>query len=328
MKGKIGITIGDLAGIGPEVSLKAVSDREVQSVCTPVLIGDKKWLQNVSRQIGKADFFIFEDFHDQWIEKPGRFALLHMEGPAQGIPSGEASSQGGEAAAKYIKAGAELALEKKINALVTAPISKASLNLSGLKYPGHTEFLASLTDSKDVAMMFYSEPLKIALHTTHLSLREAMDEIKKKKIVVKAKLIAREFEKLIKKKPKIAICGLNPHAGEMGLFGKEEKKEIIPAVEDLRKQHLDVSGPFAADTIFLRVLQRQEFDLIFCLYHDQGLIAMKSLNLKSVNITLGLPFIRTCPDHGTAFDIAGKNLADPSGMIQAILVAARLSKSM
>jgi 4-hydroxythreonine-4-phosphate dehydrogenase len=328
MKGKIGITLGDPAGIGPEVTLKAISDREVQSVCTPVLIGDEKWLQNVARQIGKPDFFAFEDFHDQWIEKSGRFALFHLEGSAQGVPLGEASLQGGEAAAKFIKAGVELALERKIDALVTAPISKASLNLSGTKFPGHTEFLASLAESKNVAMMFYSDPLKVALLTTHLSMQEAIDKVKRKKIIAKVRLIAGEFEKLIRKKPCIAICGLNPHAGEMGLFGKEEEKEIIPAIESLQKQNIDISGPFPADTIFSRVLKKQEFDLVFCHYHDQGLIAMKSLNLKSVNITLGLPFVRACPDHGTAFDIAGKNLADPSGMIQSILVAARLSKSL
>ncbi len=327
MKSRIGITLGDPAGIGPEVTLKAVSDREVQSICTPVLIGDKEWLLNVARQIGKPDFS-FEDFHDPWVEKSGRFALYHLEGSARGVVLGEASCQGGEAAAKYIKSGVQLALEKKIDALVTAPISKASLNSAGLKFPGHTEFLASLTGSRDVAMMFYSEPLKVALLTTHLSLREAIDEVKSKRIIAKAKLVSSECEKMIGNKPRIAICALNPHAGESALFGKEEEKEIIPAIKVLQKNNIHISGPFPADTIFSRVLKKKEFDLVFCLYHDQGLIAMKSLSLKSVNITLGLPFVRTCPDHGTAFDIAGKNLADPSGMIQAILVAAKLSKSM
>ena len=327
MKGRIGITMGDPAGIGPEVSLKAISDLEVQSICHPVLIGDREFLQSVAKQIGRPEIFIFEDFHDEWIEKPGRFPILNMQGSAQGTPSGEASSQGGEAAAKYIKAGTKLALEKKIDALVTAPISKASLNLCGLKFSGHTEFLASLSHSKDVVMMFYSEPIKVALLTTHLSLRKAIDEVKKEKIIYKVKLVAEEFERLFKKKPGIAVCGLNPHAGEMGLFGEEEKREIMPAIEALRKQSMSVSGPFPADTIFARVLKKKEFDLVFSLYHDQGLTAIKSLNIKSVNITLGLPFIRTSPDHGTAFDIAGKNLADPSGMIQAIQVAAKLPKS-
>jgi 4-hydroxythreonine-4-phosphate dehydrogenase len=328
MKSKIGITMGDPAGIGPEVALKAISDLEVQSACTPVLIGEKKLLQKVAREIGKSENLSFDDFHDHWRERPGKNALFQVDGSAEGITPGEVSRQGGEAAAKYIRAGVELAQEKKIEALVTAPISKASLNLSGLTFSGHTEYLASLTGSGEVAMMFYSESLKVALLTTHLPLRKAIEEVKKEKIVLKVELVSKEYEKLFKEKPKIALCGLNPHSGEMSLFGKEEKREIFPAMESLRKQKVDVSGPFPADTIFSRALKKKEFDLIFCLYHDQGLIAMKSLNLKSVNITLGLPFVRTSPDHGTAFDIAGKNLADPSGMIQAIQVAAKLCKSV
>ncbi len=328
MKGIIGITIGDPAGIGPEVSLKAISDLEIQSICTPMLIGDGELLQKVAKQIGRPELYRFEDFNEGWKESKGKFALLNIKGSAQGIPLGKPSSQGGEAASEYIKAGVKLASEKKIDALVTAPISKASLNLCGFKFSGHTEFLASLSNAKDVAMMFYSDSLKIALLTTHLSLRKAIDEVKKEKIIAKLKLVSKGFERLFQKKPRIAICGLNPHAGEGGLFGKEEKREIIPAIQALRKRSLSVAGPFPADTIFLRALKRNEFDLIFCLYHDQGLTAIKSLNIKAVNITLGLPFIRTSPDHGTAFDIAGRNLADPSGMIKAIQIATKLAKSI
>ncbi|MEW5806899.1 MAG: 4-hydroxythreonine-4-phosphate dehydrogenase PdxA [Acidobacteriota bacterium] len=326
MKIKIGITTGDPAGIGPEVSLKAAYDLEVQSLCTPILIGDGDFLRKTAREIGHPETYSVEGTSEKNVEKVNGFLIYNVAGSARGVPTGKASAEGGKAASEYIRIGAQLALERKIGALVTAPICKESLQLAGVRHSGHTEFLASLSGVKEVGMLFYSHPLKIFLLTTHLSLKDAIGHVRKEEIVKKAKLLTEEYLRLFNEKPKIGICSLNPHAGEGGLFGEEENKEIIPAIEELRLLNIDVSGPYASDSIYARAM-KGEFDLVFALYHDQGLIPIKSLKLRAVNVTLGLPFVRTSPDHGTAFDIVGKDVADPCSMIEAIKLAAMLLHS-
>ena len=326
MKIRIAISTGDPAGIGPEVSLKAAFDLEVQSICTPVLIGDGELLRTYAKITGRSGLYTVEKTPEKDLKQVDGFLVYDVKGSASGVPAGRPSKKGGLAAARYIEIGAKLALEKKVSALVTAPICKESLQLAGIRHTAHTELLASITRTKEYAMFFHSQQLKIALLTTHLSLRRALDDVKKSNIVSKVKLVSREYKKLFGKEPKIGICAVNPHSGEGELFGDEEAKEIGPALEQLRKLRIHAQGPFPADTIFARAM-KGEFDLVFAHYHDQGLIPIKSLNLKAVNITLGLPFVRTSPDHGTAFDIVGKDVADPASMIEAIKTAVSLSSS-
>ncbi len=327
MKTRIGITTGDPAGIGPEISLKAAFDLEVQSLCVPVLIGDGEILRRTAKEIGKHELYSPTGAAEKDLMKFDGFFIRDCRKSALGAPQGKASPEGGRAAAEFIRIGATSAMEKNIRALVTAPICKESLWMAGITHAGHTEFLATLAGVTNVAMLFSSDPLKVALLTTHLSLKEAIRHVQKEEIVSKVQLISEEFAKLFRQTPRIALCALNPHSGEAGMFGDEEKEEIIPAVDALRRSKIDVSGPFPSDTIFLRAI-KGEFDLVVAHYHDQALIAVKSLDLKAVNVTLGLPFVRTSPDHGTAFDIAGKNLADPSSMIEAIKVAVSLSSHL
>ncbi|MDQ3087941.1 MAG: 4-hydroxythreonine-4-phosphate dehydrogenase PdxA, partial [Acidobacteriota bacterium] len=228
--------------------------------------------------------------------------------------------------AEYIETAVRLWREKKIDAIATAPISKKSINLGGYDFPGHTEFLAFLTDTPEFAMSFFAENLRVVLLSTHVSLRDAISLVKKEKLVELIKFSHREISKLIKKDARLAVAGLNPHASEGGMFGMEEQDEIIPAIAECRETFgIDVSGAFSSDTIFLRGW-RGEFDGVISCYHDQATIAVKCLSFgAAVNVTLGLPLVRTSVDHGTAFDIAGKNLADASSMKAAIALAAKLT---
>ena len=213
----------------------------------------------------------------------------------------------------------------KIDAVATAPISKMAISLGGYNYPGHTEFLAHLTDTKDFAMSFFADKLRVVLLSTHISLKDAIDLVKKDKLVELIKFSHREISRLLSKDAKIAVAGLNPHASEGGMFGSEEKDEITPAINICRDEFgIDVSGAFSPDTVFLRAF-RGEFDGVISCYHDQATIAVKCLSFgASVNVTLGLPLVRTSVDHGTAYDIAGKNMADASSMKAAIRLAADL----
>jgi 4-hydroxythreonine-4-phosphate dehydrogenase len=213
-----------------------------------------------------------------------------------------------------------------VDAIVTAPISKESLKMDGFKWPGHTEMLAELTNTKDFAMMFYSDKLKLILVTIHTALRNVPDLIKKEKVLQTIILAKKACEMMGIENPKIAVAGLNPHAGEAGIFGDEEIKEIIPAVNEARASGISASGPYPADTLFHKAYNG-EFDIIVCMYHDQGLIPLKMMAFdKAVNVTIGLPIIRTSPDHGTAYDIAWKGIANPSSMIEAIKLAAKLRR--
>ena len=234
------------------------------------------------------------------------------------------TSKGGRAAAGYIKRAAELALGKQVDGIVTAPISKEALKMAGLKWPGHTEMLAELTGTKDYAMMLIGGPLRVILVTIHTALRNVPDLITRQKIVRTIRLARKACDMLGIKRPRIAVAGLNPHAGEKGIFGDEEIRKIIPAVREAIKGGIPVSGPYPPDTVFHKAYGG-EVDIIVCMYHDQGLIPLKMIAFeKGVNVTVGLPFIRTSPDHGTAYDIAWKGIADPSSMIEAIKLAAKL----
>jgi len=286
MKPRVAITCGDPAGIGPEIARKAADDPRVRKVCEPIVYG-----------------------------------------PPAGstFRAGELSAEAGRAAYETLCSAVKDARAGVVAAIATAPVNKLAFARAGLPWKGHTDLLAHLTGSTRVAMMFWSEPLKVVLATIHIPLasvtnaltRELMDDI--------IDLSARELPRFGLEKPRLAVAGLNPHAGEEGLLGHEERKVLRPAIETAQKRGIRIDGPFPGDTVFGRAV-RGEFDAVIACYHDQGLIPVKLLAFgRAVNVTLGLPIIRTSVDHGTAFDIAGKNVADPSSMIEATLLAAKLA---
>lgn len=324
-KPRVGITIGDPAGIGPEIALKAVADLQVRAVCHPVLIGSAGELRRQAHALELlCDYPALSEGELAASDAP----IICDTGdlPAT-ITWGCLSAAAGQASMAAIAAGARLCLVHKLDAIATAPINKESLKLAGSPFPGHTEMLAALCGVDDVLMCFFAGNLRVFLLTIHLSLTDAIRSITKERVVQAVRLANRELHRFGLTSPRIAVAGLNPHAGEHGLFGTEEIREIAPAIAECRSlHHLDVSGPFPADTLFVRAA-RGEFDAVAACYHDQGLIAVKCIAFgEAVNVTLGLPIIRTSVDHGTAFDIAGRGLADPSSLIEAIKLAARLNK--
>ena len=318
---RIGITMGDAAGIGAEIILKALADENLRKICQPLIIGDGAFLQKTAKNLGLE--FDFAEGGETSADQTAIYDLKNLTGE---IKIGEDSAIAGKASAEYIETAVRLWREKKIDAVATAPISKKSINLGGYDFPGHTEFLAFLTDTPEFAMSFFAENLRVVLLSTHVSLRDAIGLVKKEKLVELIKFSHREISKLIKKDARLAVAGLNPHASEGGMFGMEEQDEIIPAIAECRETFgIDVSGAFSSDTIFLRGW-RGEFDGVISCYHDQATIAVKCLSFgAAVNVTLGLPLVRTSVDHGTAFDIAGENMADASSMKAAIALAAKLT---
>lgn len=322
----IGITMGDAAGIGPEIIIKTLSQVKVYAYCSPVVLGDARLMKlqikkyrfqkkiNSITALKKAQF------------KFGIIDVLDIKNiNLANLKIGKIQKMCGRAAVEYVKAGIDLALKKEICAITTAPLCKEAVHKTGFSFAGHTELFASETLSKRYAMMFIGKKLKVVLVTTHLALKEVPKKIDKESVFEKIKLAHEILKKLKISSPRLAICGLNPHAGEGGILGKEEKKEIIPACQKAKQLGIKIYGPYSADTVFYYAYMGK-FDVVIAMYHDQGLIPVKLLNFSScVNVTLGLPFIRTSPGHGTAFDIAGKNIADPSSMIEAVKIAAKLA---
>jgi 4-hydroxythreonine-4-phosphate dehydrogenase len=284
-KPRIAITVGDPAGIGPEIAARAAADPRVTAVCVPELYGPP----------AGAAF------------SPG----------VLGAESGRAAYDAIVRAVGDVQSGS-------VDAVATAPINKEAWKLAGLPWSGHTDLLAHLTQTPDVAMMFYSEALRVVLATIHIPLAEVPRALSRESLETTIALTAAWLPRFGVPRPRIALAGLNPHAGEHGLFGREEILTLIPAVEASRARGIDVSGPYPADTLFVRA-RRAEFDVVVACYHDQGLIPVKLAAFgHAVNVTLGLPIVRTSVDHGTAFDIAGRGVADPESMIAAVVLAARL----
>ena len=321
---RIAVTMGDAAGIGAEITLKALADGNLAEVCTPIVIGDAAYLKKTARDLGLN--FNFVDAIENFSPLSSQTAVYDLNNLQGEIVLGEDSATAGKAAGEYIETAVRLWREKKIDAVATAPISKRAIALGGYDYPGHTEFLAKLTDTKEFAMSFFAEDLRVVLLSTHVSLRDAIELVKKEKLVELIKFSHSQISKLLKRDARIAVAGLNPHASEGGMFGAEEAIEIVPAINECREKFgIDVSGAFSPDTIFLRGF-KGEFDAVIACYHDQATIAVKCLSFgASVNVTLGLPFVRTSVDHGTAFDIAGKGVADASSMRAAIKLAGKLT---
>lgn len=323
---RIGITMGDAAGIGAEITLKALAEREIREVCAPIIIGDFDFLTQTARDLNlKIDLV---ESNETFAPDSKKIAVFNLKNLQEKIVIGKDAAMTGKASAEYIETAVRLWREKKIDAIATAPISKKSLALGGYLFPGHTEFLAYLTDTKEFAMSFFAEDLRVVLLSTHVSLTDAIGLVKKEKLVKLIKFSHQTLSKLLKKDARLAVAGLNPHASEQGMFGSEEAAEIEPAIAECRtKFGIEVSGAYSPDTIFLRGF-KGEFDAVVACYHDQATIAVKCLSFgAAVNVTLGLPLIRTSVDHGTAFDIAGKNLADASSMKTAIKLAAKLANN-
>jgi 4-hydroxythreonine-4-phosphate dehydrogenase len=321
---RIGITMGDPAGIGPEVVLKAVAEEEVRRTCIPVIIGDAQLLAHTARTLDlQSGYDIVRA--DEPFPEHSEPVIYHLDNITGFIEPGIESAAAGKAAGGYIEAAVELCAAGSIDAVATAPINKRALFLGGYSFPGHTEFFAHLTGAEDYAMAFVAGNLRIVLLSTHVPLAEAIRLVERDRIVSRINLTNRELQRWGIEKPRIAVAALNPHGAEGGLFGVEEASEIMPAIDACRRDEINVQGPFSADTVFLRA-SRGEFDGVVACYHDQAMIPVKCLSFgEAVNVTLGLPFIRTSVDHGTAFDIAGKGLAEHSSMVAAIKLAAELS---
>ena len=324
---RIGVTMGDPAGIGPEVVLKSVTEPEVLAVCVPVIVGDAQLLAHQARKLDLVCGYEIIRRGEPFPAELRGPAIYHLDNIRPNIEPGIESGDAGRAAAEYIEAAVELCGAGHVDAISTAPINKRALFLGGYSFPGHTEFLAHLTRAEDCAMAFVAANLRIVLISTHVPLSEAIRLVEKDRIVRVVKLANRELKRWGIAAPRIAVAALNPHGAEGGLFGVEESAEILPAVEASRAQGIDAAGPFSADTVFLRAA-RGEFDAVISCYHDQAMIPVKCLSFgEAVNVTLGLPFIRTSVDHGTAFDIAGRGIAEHSSMVAAITLAARLARA-
>jgi 4-hydroxythreonine-4-phosphate dehydrogenase len=283
---RIAITVGDPAGIGPEIAAKAISDPRVRDVCDPVLYGP-------------AD--------------------------TGGIAVGRLSAEAGRAAYDAIVSAVNAAMAGRVDAVATAPINKEAFALAGLPWRGHTELLAHLTGAPFVAMMFHTDVLRVVLATIHVPLSEVPRLLTQASLEQVIRLTARELPRFGCEAPRLGVCGLNPHAGEGGVLGFEEQRVLEPAIAACRRDGIAVSGPFPADTVFVRA-SRGEWDAVVACYHDQGLIPVKLIAFgRAVNVTLGLPIIRTSVDHGTAFDIAGRGIADHGSLVEAVRLAARLA---
>jgi 4-hydroxythreonine-4-phosphate dehydrogenase len=318
--------MGDPAGIGPEVVLKAVAEEEVRKLCVPVIIGDAQLLAHTARTLDLQSGYDIVRKEEPFPEELTESVIFHLDNICGSIEPGIESGAAGKAAAGYIEAAVELCAAGNIDAIATAPINKRALFLGGYSFPGHTEFLAHLTGAEEYAMAFVAANLRIVLLSTHVPLSQAIRMVERDRLVGIIDLANRELQRWGIERPRLAVAALNPHGAEGGLFGMEEASEIAPAIEACRGlDYINVQGPYSADTVFLRA-SRGEFDAVIALYHDQAMIPVKCLSFgEAVNVTLGLPFIRTSVDHGTAFDIAGKGLAEHSSMVAAIKLAAELS---
>ncbi len=341
MKPLLGITMGDPAGVGAEIIVKALARKAVHEICLPLVIGDFRVIQQASREIAKLnlDTQCYDHDHIPEIESfhPGRINVMDLDNvdPAK-LEYGKVSATCGRAAYEYIETAIRLAMEGKIHGTVTAPIHKEALNLAGIPYAGHTEIYASFTGSKDYAMMLAEGDFRVVHVSTHVPLREAIERVKRERIVAVIRLAWDMLRRIGIENPRIAVAGLNPHAGEGGLFGYEEQKEIAPAVTEARSLGMQIEGPLPPDTCFSSTSGGQ-YDAAVAMYHDQGHIPVKMKgfhwnsrqsrwdSVRGINITLGLPIIRTSVDHGVAFDIAGRGIASEDSMVEAIELAAKLA---
>ncbi len=324
---KIGITMGDPTGIGPEIIVKALSMEEPFQACRPIVLGDREALSRaIQIQHLSATLEIIEEVPEEGY-LPGKIFLLPLSRlKAASLRFGQPDRACGEAMVKYIEGAVKWVRSGQLDAITTCPINKQAMNEAGYHFPGHTELLAHLAQASNVAMMFLGSRWRIVLVTTHLPLKDVSKSITSNRVLATLRLADEGMKKYFGiPNPKMAVLGLNPHCGEEGLLGDEERKEILPAMAEAKSLGMGVEGPFPADSFF-NLSGRYAFDVVISMYHDQGLIPVKMVDFKeAVNFTLGLSFVRTSVDHGTAYDIAGKGLADSNNLIKALLTASNLS---
>jgi 4-hydroxythreonine-4-phosphate dehydrogenase len=317
---KVGITLGDINGIGPEVVIKALQDTRILTNCVVIIYGSTKVLATHKKQIEGE--FAYQTIKTGERPDPKKINVVNCWNEDVPIEFGKKTIHGGQCAFKALEKATDDLASGFIDVLVTAPISKETIQNAGFQFPGHTEYLASIANEKEALMMMVAENLRVALVTTHISLKEVAGQLTKQKIIDKTKAVSDSLKKDFKIiRPKIAILGLNPHAGEQGKLGKEEIDTIIPAIKELQSQGILVYGPYPSDGFFGSSAINQ-FDAVLAMYHDQGLTPFKALAFDTgVNFTAGLPIVRTSPDHGTAFDIAGQDKANEQSMRNAIYLA-------
>ena len=324
----IGITMGDPSGIGPEIIIKTFSDLGVYEICNPAILGDPGVLLE-SMKVRKKNF-INEILKPSDAEgRPGQIDVMAISRLKRGLMiPGKPRIEGGKAMVEYIIKAVEMARQGEIAAMVTCPISKVLMHEAGYSFDGHTQLISHLTNTEDYVMMIAGEKLRVSLITIHCALRDVPDSLDEQKIYKTISITSRALRKDFGlKRPRLAVAALNPHAGESGLFGSEEEEIIKPAIERAVNEGYHVDGPFPADTLFHKAKSGQ-FDAVVAMYHDQGLIPLKLLHFSdAVNVSLGLPIIRTSVDHGTAYDIAGKDIADPSSLKAAIRMAVRIARN-
>jgi len=318
----LAITMGDAAGSGPEIVAKTLADPEVRAICRPVVIGDAATMQaaleitGVSGEVRAIEKLAAASFQDGIIEV---IDLHNIQ--LDRLTRGRIDPMAGKAAYEYIKLATDMTLAGECDAIVTSAINKEALNKAGYHYDGHTQLLAELCGASNVAMMLVSGKLRVSHVTTHVSLLRAIEQVRPERILTVLRLTDEAVRQMDVAEPRLAVAGLNPHSGEGGLFGDEEIKYITPTIEEARRQGMNVTGPLPPDSVFLRTYEGQ-FDAAVAMYHDQGHIAVKMLGIThGVNVTLGLPIIRTSVDHGTNFGKAGKGTADPTSLILSIKLA-------
>ena len=338
------LTLGDAAGVGPEVAAAALADPAVHAACRPAVVGDPGALRRAAHLVGvRAPIQEVKDAADLFADPGGEGDGVRCFDPTGGaaadVPFGEVAAAAGRAAADWLLAAADLCLSGAADGVVTAPLNKAALAAAGVRHPGHTEILAERCGVKEVRMTLHLPPgpansrdfplgpagLTVAHVTLHTSVASVPGLLTTDRVADTVRLLDRFLVRIAAPRRRIGVCALNPHGGEGGLFGAEEEETILPAVRRCEAEGLDVHGPLPADTLFRRAAAG-EFDAVAAIYHDQGHIALRLIGWgRAVNVTLGLPIVRTSPSHGTAFDLAGTGRAEPGGMIGAVLVAARLA---
>jgi 4-hydroxythreonine-4-phosphate dehydrogenase len=327
----LAITMGDPAGVGPEIVIKALARPVVHERCRALVMGDARILQRAADIVAPSGpaprFEVVRRPGDAQFDDDAITVLDLANAPPADCPIGQVSAASGRASVEYVFAACDLALQHEVDAMVTSPINKAAMNLGGHAYAGHTELLAARTKAGKVSMLLVGPSLRVVHVSTHVALEEAIGRVTRQRIGEVIDLAAQACRALGIETPRIAVAGLNPHAGEGGLFGSQEARDIVPAIEEARSRGLDVSDPQPPDTVFLRA-SRGAYDIVVAMYHDQGHIPMKLLAFdEGVNVSLGLPIIRTSVDHGTAFDIAGTGRARDESLVAAIDVALQMVRA-
>ena len=323
----LGITMGDAAGVGPEIIIKALADSALYEKARPVVFGDWKILERAKAIVGSSLKIRKVEKASQGGREYGTVDVVDLDNLPEDLPFAQLDARAGKAAYEYIAAAVEAAQKQEIHAIVTAPLNKEALHMGGCPYPGHTEILGALTGTKDYSMMLVSDPLKVIHVTTHVSMRQACDLVKKDRVETVIRLADEAVKLMGIPQPRIAVAGLNAHCGEHGLFGDEDEREIVPAVAAAQAAGINVQGPIPPDSVFHRAANKKEFDIVVCMYHDQGHIPIKVLGFETgVNVTVGLPCIRTSVDHGTAFPVAGTGKADSRSMTEALLLGAQMAQ--